>query len=322
MSTPAPLLHEADASLLALAKAVRDGGYRFVTPTPATHARVNRRPGNEVARDLRGVFGWSRPFSPDVMPAEMFALMQRAKVAVPESEGGLWRSLVRLSSLDGALFLHSAYPTGAADAVFFGPDTYRFASAIRIELAARAAPIHRAADIGCGAGPGGILVAAACPGAAVAMLDINDAALRLARINAVLAGTSNAAAFRSDLLSGVPGDFDWIVSNPPYLLDPARRSYRHGGGSLGEGLSIAILDAALERLAPGGTLVLYTGVAIVEGHDAFHAAAAGRLAGTDMAWHYREADPDVFGEELEDGAYDQADRIAAVVLTITKPGGR
>ncbi|WP_043335937.1 methyltransferase [Belnapia moabensis] len=321
MYHPEPL-NGADAALLTLAEAVRNTGYRFVTPTPATHARVNMRPGNKVARDLRDVFGWSRPFSPDVMPPGLFELMRRAEVAVPEGDGPLWRSLLRLSSLDGEVFLHSAYPTGAADAVFFGPDTYRFASAIQAELAARTDPIRRAADIGCGAGPGGILVAKACLQAEVAMLDINDAALRLARVNAALANTPNAAAIRSDLLTGVPGEFDLIVSNPPYLLDPARRSYRHGGGSLGEGLSVAILDAALGRLAPGGTLVLYTGIAIVGGQDAFLDAAMRRLAGADMPWRYREADPDVFGEELEGGAYDQADRIAAVVLTVTKPGRR
>ncbi len=312
-------LDQSDASLLALAEALRDTGYQFITPTPATHARVNRRPGNAVAHDLRGVFGWSRPFPPDLMPAGLFELMRRAEVAMPEVGGSLWRSLVRLSTLDGELFLHSAFPTSAADAVFFGPDTYRFAAAIQMELAARKAPVGRAADIGCGAGPGGIVVAKACPEAEVAMLDINDAALRLARVNGALAGASRATALRSDLLAGVEGEFDLIVSNPPYLLDPARRAYRHGGGALGEGLSIAILDAALERLAPGGMLVLYTGVAIVEGHDAFLEAATHRLAGTGLAWRYREADPDVFGEELEGGAYDRADRIAAVVLTVTKP---
>lgn len=321
MPSHAPL-NEADESLLALARAVRDTGYEFITPTPATHARVNARAESGVAQDLRGVFGWSRPFLPEILPPDLFALMRRAGAAAPEADGRLWRSLVRISSLDGLLFLHSAYPTGAADAVFFGPDTYRFAAAIEAGLAGREAPIHRAADIGCGAGPGGILVARARPAAEVAMLDINDAALRLARVNAALAGTPNAEALHSDLLGGVPGEFDWIVSNPPYLLDPARRSYRHGGGALGEGLSITILDAALQRLAPGGSLVLYTGVAIVDGRDAFREAAVERLAGTDMAWRYRETDPDVFGEELEGGIYDQADRIAAVVLTTTKPGRR
>jgi SAM-dependent methyltransferase len=313
MPHPGPL---GDAALLALAEAVRDTGYHFVTPTPATHARVNRRPGNEEARDLRGVLGWSRPFRPEAIPPAIFAAMREAGVAVPEA-GGLWRSLVRLSSLDGALFLHSAYPTGAADAVFFGPDTYRFAAAIQAALAGRAGPVRRAADIGCGAGPGGILVARAFPEAEVAMLDINEGALRLARVNAALAGAPGAVALRSDLLGGVEGVFDLIVSNPPYLLDPGRRAYRHGGGRLGEGLSVAILEAALGRLAPGGTLLLYTGVAIVEGRDAFLEAARPRLAAAGIAWRYREADPDVFGEELEAGAYDRADRIAAVVLTAT-----
>jgi methylase of polypeptide subunit release factors len=103
------------------------------------------------------------------------------------------------------------------------------------------------------------------------MVDINDAALRLARVNAALAGVGNAVPRHSDLLSAAEGAFDLVVANPPYLLDPARRAYRHGGGRLGEGLSLAMLDAAVGRLAPGGTLLLYTGVAVVNGHDPFRA---------------------------------------------------
>ena len=83
-------------------------------------------------------------------------------------------------------------------------------------------------------------------------------------------------------------------------------------------MSLAILDAALDRLAPGGILLLYTGAAVVNGMDPFRDAAAARLAGADAAWAYEELDPDVFGEELEGGAYAEADRIAAVLLTVTK----
>ena len=126
-------------------------------------------------------------------------------------------------------------------------------------------------------------------------------------------------AVHSDLLTAVPGTFDLIVANPPYLVDPAARAYRHGGGDLGAGLSLAILDAGVERLAPGGTLLLYTGAAIVNGQDPLRKAAAARLAGTGLRWSYREIDPDVFGEELDSGAYAEADRIAAVVLTVRKP---
>ena len=41
--------------------------------------------------------------------------------------------------------------------------------------------------------------------------------------------------------------------------------------------------------------------------------ALGRLADErDLALRYREIDPDVFGEELEQAAYADVDRIAAV----------
>jgi len=318
MPTP-QLFSDADDALLNLAQAVRATGYRFVTTTPATQERVNRRAGNERARDLAGIFGWSRPFDPSLLPTGMFALMQRGGVVAEDACG--WRSRVRLSTLDDLLFLHSAYPTNGADAVFFGPDTYRFAAAVRAELRARMAPPRRAVDIGCGAGPGGILLAQSCPNAEALLVDINDTALRFARVNAALAGIGNAEPCRSDLLTAVDGEFDFIISNPPYLLDPAERAYRHGGGKLGEGLSLAILDAALGRLTPGGTLVLYTGVAIVSGHDPFHATAAARCASdAAIAWSYREIDPDVFGEELACSAYATADRIAAVVLVATRKG--
>ena len=122
----------------------------------------------------------------------------------------------------------------------------------------------------------------------------------------------------SDLLNNVEGMFDLVVANPPYLLDPLERDYRHGGGQLGGGLSLAIVDAALERLAPGGTLLLYTGSAIVDGRDDFREAVADQLATRRAEWRYEELDPDIFGEELETPAYSHADRIAAVLLTLTR----
>jgi SAM-dependent methyltransferase len=313
MDNSATLDVSADAALIRLAQAIRDTGYSFVTPTPATIARVNARPGAEWASDLRGVFGWSRPFRDDIVPPAILSLMDDAAVLAGHPGGHY--SLLRLSTLDGELFLHSAYPTTAADAVFFGPDTYRFANAI---LAHRpAALVRRAVDIGCGAGPGAILMAREHPAAEVLAVDINDAALRLTRANAALAGVA-LRAVNSNLLGGVDGAFDLIVANPPYLVDPGERAYRHGGGPLGAGLSLAILDAALDRLVPGGTLLLYTGAAVVNGIDPFREAAATRLAGMKMDWIYRELDPDVFGEELDGGAYNAADRIAAILLAVTK----
>ena len=170
------------------------------------------------------------------------------------------------------------FPPTPPTAVFFGPDTYRFAQLIHAHLQQNFAPIHRAVDIGCGAGVGAILIGRARREAQVLALDINPAALRLTTINAALAEVANVEARASDLLQGVDGEFDLIVANPPYMADPAARAYRHGGGTLGAGLSLRIVEQALNRLTPGGSLLLYTGVAMVDGHDPFprhRAATAG-----------------------------------------------
>ncbi|BCJ48406.1 SAM-dependent methyltransferase [Actinoplanes ianthinogenes] len=305
-----------DEALLRLGQRLRDDGYRFTTVTPATHARVNRRPGNEVAGDLRDVFGWSRPFPPELLPGELRELMLAAGVA---DEGGvLWRSRVRFSTYDGELFVHSAFPTDAPDSVFFGPDTYRLIDAATAYLEGREQPVARVADIGCGTAAGAIAVAKRAPDAQVLAVDINDTALRYARVNARLAGTTGVQPRHGDLLDDVDGAFDLIIANPPFMVDPAGRAYRDGGGPDGNDLSLRIIDAAAKRLAGGGALVLFSGTGITGGRDPLRAAAADRLAGTDLTWTYREVDPDVYGEELEGPAYAGADRIAVVVLTATR----
>jgi SAM-dependent methyltransferase len=308
----------ADHALRLLGTFLKDSGYTFTTITPATHQRVNARPENARARSPRDVFGWSRPFGPGVLPEPVVELMDAAGVLA--RDGDTWRSLVRFSSYDGELFVHSAFPTTAADAVFLGPDTYRMADAAAAHVEARAHPVRRAVDIGCGTGAGAITVAKRAPGAEVLAVDINDTALRFARVNTELARTPGVRPCRSDLLDDVDGDFDLIISNPPFMIDPAGRAYRHGGGEHGHELSLAVIDAAAKRLEPAGSLVLFSGTGIVDGHDPFRAAAAERLDGTDLTWSYREVDPDVYGEELDGPAYSHAERIAVVVLTAVRPG--
>ena len=309
----APAIPDRQA-LIALARALLDSGYNFTTITPATQFRINARAGNEQASDLAGVFGWSRPFHTDLISPGMLDQMRAANVISGDKEQ--CRSLIRVSTLGTLGFIHSAYPTTAADAVFFGPDTLRFADAIGRQLGKGNAPV-RVADIGCGAGAGGIVVAASAPDADIVMIDINPAALIFTEVNAAINGVNVQVAL-SDVFSTVSGSFDLIVSNPPYLTDPHERAYRHGGGRFGEGLSLRILQESVGRLAGGGTLLLYTGCAIVDGQDVFKTECGKFLNSARLSWTYTEVDPDVFGEELEMPAYSQVDRIAAVVLTVTK----
>ncbi|HGY9622773.1 methyltransferase [Pseudomonas sp. XP2] len=308
----------ADEALLQLGNRLRADGYRFTCVTPATQATVNARAEAQQARTLRDVFGWSRPFAASLLSPD--ELEQLSLAGVLEAQGALWRSNVRWSSLDDLLLVHSAWPTNSRDAVFFGPDSYRFAQLIHDHLSSTPERVQHAVDIGCGSGVGALLIARAVQHAQVCAVDINPMALRHTAINAALAGVANVSVERSDLLDDIAGTFDLIVANPPYMLDAGQRAYRHGGGALGAELSLRIVEQARERLSPGGTLLLYTGVAIVEGRDALLEAMRLRLAGPGVSWFYRELDPDVFGEQLLEPGYERVERIAAVALTVTRRG--
>lgn len=306
----------ADGALLQLLRRLDAGGYRFVAPTPATHARVLARPDKRVASDLRDIFGWSLPFAAGTLPGELAALLDQAGMMAPH--GPLHRSLVRVASLGPLLFLHSAYPTEAPESVFLGPDSYRFARFVLDQLASE--PAERLIDIGAGAGVGAI-VAARAGVRQMLLTDVNPFALRLARINAAFAGVAvetRIAAGADETPDGVP----LAIMNPPFIADDSgKRAYRDGGGALGAGLSIDWALAAARRIAPGGRVLLYSGSAIVAGRDGLEAALRAGLP-SDCRMDYAEIDPDIFGEELERPAYAQVERIAAIGAVIRRDGRR
>ena len=311
MTAPLPPSGD-DAALSRLLAYLRRQDYRYTTITPLSHQHVLARRAGTAGSTLRDVFGWNLPFDRQAFPAELTAMLDDAQLLEPA--GPLWRSKVRVSSIDDALFLHSGYPTEQEDAVFFGPDTYRFVRFMRHAIAA--SPLPRGArilDIGCGSGAGGLMLARECENAELVLNDINPLALRYSRINADGLGI-DATLVKSDSLATVQGEFDLIMANPPYLVDKEARTYRHGGDDLGRSLGVRMATEAAGRLAPGGRLLFYTGVAIVDGRDPLQAELAPVLMHAGLEWRYEEIDPDVFGEELTQPAYETVDRIAAVGL--------
>lgn len=305
-----------DQALLALGRVILQSHYQFITPTPLTHQRILAR-AVAPSMSLRDIFGWNRAFAPDAIDPALRQLMVDAGVHL--TDNGMARSAVRFSTLGWQLFIHSGYPTVQEDAVFFGPDTYRFANATRQVVAELPDDHVRILDIGAGSGAGGLYAASLLRDRAsrIVLTDINARALRYSRINAQLNRVGHAETVHSDLYAQVQGPFDLIVSNPPYLVDPLQRTYRHGGGTFGSDLSLRIALEGLPHLAPHGRLLVYTGSAIVEGRDLFEQTLQARLP-RGIRLSYREIDPDVFGEELEAPPYDRADRIAAVAAVLSR----
>jgi SAM-dependent methyltransferase len=293
-----------DEALLSLGLALKAADYHFVAVTPATHLRVLQR-DTEGRGSLRDIFGWNRSFEPRALPPELLALANAAGV-VSETPHGL-RMRLRFATLGGELFAHSGFPTLDHDAVFFGPDTYRFVDFVKGALGATRSLV----DVGCGSGAAGIVAASSCE--RVTLTDLNVTALRFARLNAALARTP-VTLLESDILTAVLDPVDVVIANPPYMRDPAHRLYRDGGGAHGEALSLRIAREALSRLERGGRLLLYTGAAMIDGQDLLRDDLEKVCDAANASFCYRELDPDVFGEQLEELHYENVDRIAAVGL--------
>jgi methylase of polypeptide subunit release factors len=307
-------VNDSDDALLALLGGLSRHGYRFVTVTPETHRRVLEREPGRIARDLRDVFGWSLPFEEALLPPAILENLDRAGCLARDDR--LCRSRVRVASIGDRLFLHSAYPTEESDSVFFGPDSYRYVRFLHGELP-RLAPVRRLVDIGAGSGVGAIMASASLPGVRLTATEINPLALRRARINALHAGVE-LETIEGPGLEAVEGPIDLVIANPPFVADPAGRLYRDGGGPHGAGLSLEWALAAAARIERGGSMLLYTGSAIVRGRDGLREALEERLPALGCSLEYAEIDPDIFGELLEQPGYEAVERVAAVGAVIRR----
>jgi len=110
-----------------------------------------------------------------------------------------------------------------------------------------------------GAGSGFVALHAAKAGAVVTAADINPHAIDCVRRNA-LRNDLKVEVVRSDLFEGVPGLFDVIAFNPPYLPDEAKTSswmeHAWSGGREGSEVAVRFLDEAWRHLAPKGTVYM------------------------------------------------------------------
>ena len=137
-------------------------------------------------------------------------------------------------------------------------------------LGDRAAP-WKIADVGTGSGCLAIALTRELPRARAAATDICPDALAVARRNAARHGAADRVTFHhTDLLDSVPGPFDLIVSNPPYVPDGvvdtlAPEVSRHEpaaalrGGPDGLDTVRRLVAVAADRLRPGGWLIVEVG---------------------------------------------------------------
>jgi methylase of polypeptide subunit release factors len=315
---------QTDAALIALGRYLKQSGYQFTTITPVSHQNVlDRKQEANLNQPLRELLGWNKKVSRHAFSDEIFSLLLSADAI--EEEGGWVRSRVRFSTLGSFLFLHSKFPTIDSNSVFFGPDSYRFVKFLKDKACTK--NVRSIVDLGCGSGVGGILLQSLLQTKypdqeandfKAYYTDINHTALRYAEINLKINEMSSGQVIESNLFKNVPKGAELIVANPPFIMDLSGRAYRDGGKTYGTDLAVEIVRTSLQYLEEnqGGMLALYTGTCHVEGKDVFWEQVAPLFAKSrhEITVDYEEIDPDIFGEELREPAYQRAERIAAVGL--------
>jgi release factor glutamine methyltransferase len=128
-------------------------------------------------------------------------------------------------------------------------------------------PQPRVLDVGVGSGAIALAIVDEHPGAHLVGVDSSEAALALAEENRASAGVDGRVRLvHGDLLRGVEGRFDLVVSNPPYVdaedwerLQPEIRLYEPRAAVVGTGVGETIAREARPLLVPGGRVVLEAG---------------------------------------------------------------
>lgn len=116
-------------------------------------------------------------------------------------------------------------------------------------------------------GSGVQAVAVAATAARVVGVDINPRAVTMARLNAVLNGTTRVEILQGDLYAACTGQrFATIIANPPFVTSPytTAPSY-HAGGPTGDDVLRRIIRGWSKHLHPGGRAFAVTHVGIRRG---------------------------------------------------------
>lgn len=148
-------------------------------------------------------------------------------------------------------------------------------------------PCVLAADIGTGSGCVAVALAVSLPATRIVATDLSAAALRVASRNVERHGVgSRVTLVQADLMAGLRGPFDLVVSNPPYVPTPSVGGLQHeirrheprqafDGGIDGLALVRRLLEEASTRLRPGGWLIFEFGYSQEEDVEAAAATCDG-----------------------------------------------
>lgn len=207
--------------------------------------------------DQAAIIGYPERVVPD--PDPYFALVERRAQGVPAAQlleqREFWSLPFRVTP----------------DTLIPRPETETLVEAALAALTERALAEPRILDLGTGTGCLLLSLLSECPGAIGVGVDRSTAAAAVARENAVRLGLIDRAQFLvSDWAVALTGQFDLVVSNPPYIasgeingLQPEVAQHEPilalDGGDDGLTCYRVIIQELTRLIRPGGTVFLEVG---------------------------------------------------------------
>jgi SAM-dependent methyltransferase len=170
------------------------------------------------------------------------------------------RSKVRCYPVSGKYFLCDP-SRDRPDFVYIGWDSH-----LMVDIAekyCRGRRFSRSLDLCTGSGVQGLSLARQSEESFCA--DINPRALAMVEANARLNKLKTVRAVHSDLFSNIPGRFDCITANTPYVPHPVGAQLPIGGGDIGIEFTLRLLRELPDKLTEDGISVIYTSDPIVHG---------------------------------------------------------
>ena len=168
----------------------------------------------------------------------------------------------------------------------------RFSREARAAAKLKSDHVARVIDVGTGSGAIALAVKHERPDARVTATDVSAAALALARENAERLRLE-VTLVEADLLAGVAGSFDLVVSNPPYVLadelpglEPEVRDWEP---------ELALLDAGQTTRLAEAARGLLDGWLVLEVHERLAGETAERL--TNLGYRAATISLDLGGRE-------------------------
>jgi release factor glutamine methyltransferase len=234
----------------------------------AAHLRAAGFPPEDADRDAgvlaRGLLGWS-----------LADWLVRRDGPIPPDTASAYEALIarRATHVPVAYLLGTREFYGRPFRVEPGVLIPRPETELLVEVALEwldATGTTTVADVGTGSGCVAVTLALERPGLQIVATDRSPDALRVARRNAD-GQAADAIDWRlTDLLDGVEGPIDLVVSNPPYVrtgdraaLSPDVRDHEPADALFAgdDGLDVIrrLIPAAFARLRPGGALLMEVG---------------------------------------------------------------